>query len=88
MSVCTCQCVNRCEWMSVNACVCVWICECVSICGCEYICVFSCVFVCVYLCVAVCMSERDKDIVYPILNRLHGPALPPSAVMNKAGQIR
>jgi len=54
----------------VNACVCVWICECVSICGCEYICVFSCVCVWVYLCVAVCMYERDKDIVYPISNRL------------------
>lgn len=72
----------------MNACVCVWICECVSICGCEYMCVFSCVCVWVYLWVAVCMCERDKEIVYPILSRLPGPALPPSAVMNKGGQIR
>ena len=88
LCVCVSECVNMWVDVCVNACVCVWICEYVSMCGCEYVCVFPCVCVWVYLWVAVCMYERAKEIVYPILNRQHGPALPPSAVMDKSGQIR
>ena len=101
--VCVCFLVCMCVRVYVGVCVSVWIdvsgclCECMCMCVDMWVCehMWMWVHMCVFMC--MCMGVFVRGCVYvwerqgyclSHLKQAHGPALAPSAVMNKAGQIR